>query len=169
MKSVHLKRRELTGETEVAVQRMLKKGFPGVVRDYYSAAMPERILLLLDQDQPIGHIAAYVRQALVGEEALNIGLIGGVFVERNFRCQGHAKRLLQEAHETFVEAFLPFSVLVANEPERYRSSGYRMMENETRFLENGQWRQFVHRGGMVAELSKRLWPNKLLNLRGPLV
>jgi GNAT superfamily N-acetyltransferase len=169
MKSVHLKRQELTGETEIAVQRMLKKAFPDVVGDCYSAAMPERIVLLLDKDQPIGHIAAYVRQALVGEETLNIGLIGGVFIEPNFRCQGHAKRLLQEAHEIFVEAFLPFSVLVAYEPERYRSSGYHTMTNEMRFMENGQWRQFVHRGGMVAELGERKWPDKLLNLRGPLV
>jgi hypothetical protein len=41
------------------------------------------------------------------------------------------------------------------------------MNNETRFLDtDGSWKQFVYRGGMVAELSYRKWPNRTLNLQG---
>jgi hypothetical protein len=40
------------------------------------------------------------------------------------------------------------------------------MTNETRFLEDGVWKQFVYRGGMVAELAKQKWPDGILDLRG---
>jgi len=127
------------------------------------------IVLLTDADKLIGHIAAYIRQVRLCDEAVKIGLIGGIVVDPNFRSRGYSKRLLQEAHDIFIEANLPFSVLVAYEPERYRTAGYQLMNNEMRFLEDGEWRQLVYRGGMVAELSERKWPNGLLHLRGPVV
>jgi predicted acetyltransferase len=59
---------------------------------------------------------------LIGDEALTIGLIGDVAVEPAFQLWGHAKHLIQAAHGFFNEASLPFSVLFAFEPERYRRS-----------------------------------------------
>jgi ribosomal protein S18 acetylase RimI-like enzyme len=53
-----------------------------------------------------------------------------VVIDPNFRSQEHAKRLLREAHDIFADASLPFSVLVAYEPERNRSSGYRPLTSE---------------------------------------
>jgi GNAT superfamily N-acetyltransferase len=169
MNTLCLRREELVGATELADQELLKRLFPDVVDDYYGADAPERIVLLLHANQLIGHIAAYIRPVLLGGEAMTIGLIGGVAIDPNFRSQGHAKHLVGKAHEVFAEASLPFSVLFAYEPRTYRSSGYRPMTNETRFLEDGQWKQFVYRGGMVAELGKRRWPDGLLNLQGPAV
>jgi predicted acetyltransferase len=103
-----------------------------------ASSMPveRRIALLLwDADRLIGHIAAYIRPVLLGDEAATIGLIGDVAIEPGFQSRGHSKRLIREAHGFFGEASLPFSVLFAFEPERYRSSGYRLMGNETRFLD----------------------------------
>ena len=40
MESVHLKRNELIGRTEIAVQAMLKTAFPDVVVDYYRRLLP---------------------------------------------------------------------------------------------------------------------------------
>ncbi len=77
---------------------------------------------------------------------------------------------MREVHGFFVQRSLPFSVLFAYDPARYRSSGYRDMTNETRFLRSdGQWRQLVFRGGMVAELGTRRRPGARLDLRGPAV
>ena len=45
----------------------------------------------MDESQLIGHIAAYIRPALLGDEDLTIGLIGGVVVDAEFRGRGHAK------------------------------------------------------------------------------
>jgi predicted GNAT family N-acyltransferase len=144
-----------------------RSAFPEVVGDYYSAETPERIALLWLHGRVVGHLAAYLRPVLVGEEALTIGLVGGVAVDLKHRSQGHSKSLLQEAHTFFIQRQMPFSVLFAYEPERYQSSGYLPMTNETRFLdEDGLWKQFVYRGGMVAQLGKRKWPNKLLDLQG---
>jgi hypothetical protein len=44
------------------------------------------------------------------------------------------------------------------------------MQNQTRFLDtDGQWKTFVYRGGMYAELSPKPWPNQLIDLCGPTV
>ena len=55
-------------------------------------------------------------------------------------------------------------------PAVYRSSGYREMTNTTRFLNHdGVWKTLVFRGGMVAELGRRRWPDLPIDLRGPSV
>jgi GNAT superfamily N-acetyltransferase len=117
MRTVHLKRPELFGETEIAVQNRLKQAFPDAVGDCYSGVGPDRIVLLYNADHLIGHIAAYVRRVLIDHEALTIGLIGDVAIKPAFQSQGHAKRLIQAAHAFFGEPSLPFSVLFAFEPE----------------------------------------------------
>ena len=165
-----LRRSELSGETERAAQSLLKTAFPDFVGEYYALVPPERIVLLWDGDVLIGHATAYVRPVLLGDEEVTIGLIGDVGVDPRFQRRGHAKRLVREAHALFAGQSLPFSVLFAYDPPRYRSSGYRDMTNETRFLDGaGQWRQLVFRGGMVAELCERRWPGLTLDLRGPAV
>ncbi|MDP1749278.1 MAG: GNAT family N-acetyltransferase [Reyranella sp.] len=163
---IHLTRSVLSSETERAVQALLKQAFGDIDGDYYAGDNPERIMLLSSGGRLVGHFAAYVREVALGGEELAIGLIGGVAIDVRFRSQGLSKRLLREAHAFFGERALPFSVLFACEPARYRSSGYRPMTNETRFIEGGQWKQFVYRGGMVAELGERKWPDTLLDLRG---
>jgi predicted N-acetyltransferase YhbS len=163
----HLERPELSGDREQAVHALLKQAFPDIGSDYYSADRPDRIVLLSSEGRPIGHLAAYVRTVSIADEELAIGVIGGVAVDAGHRRNGHAKRLVREAHRFFTGLSLPFSVLFAFDPERYRSSGYRLMTNETRFLDgDGRWKQLVYRGGMIAEVGSRKWPNGMLDLRG---
>jgi hypothetical protein len=57
VKAVRLERSELIGATELAVQALLTRAFTDVDDDYYSIDKPERIVLLLDDDRLIGHIA----------------------------------------------------------------------------------------------------------------
>jgi len=52
----------------------------------------------------------------------------------------------------------------------YLSSGDRLMQNATRFLDaDGAWKTFVYRGSMFAELAERPWPNRMLELAGGVV
>jgi hypothetical protein len=60
--------------------------------------------------------------------------------------------------------------LFAFEPRVYSSSGYKLMQNRTRFLDmDGEWKSIVYRGSMYAELLGRPWPNLPIDLRGPVV
>jgi predicted N-acetyltransferase YhbS len=167
---VHLERPQLSGTAEIAVRKLIRGAFPDAAGDLYDRRTPDRTVLLWDADDLIGHIAAYIRPVLLGDEAVTIGLIGDVAIAPGFQSRGYAKRLIREVHEFFGAASLPFSVLFAFEPERYRSSGYRPMTNETRFLDaDGSWKKFVYRGGMVTELGCRKWPDLTLDLQGEAV
>lgn len=68
------------------------------------------------------------------------------------------------------ERSIAYAILFAFEPRVYESSGYRLMQNETRFLDaDGQWKCFVLRGSMYAELLEKRWPNRAIDLCGPAV
>ena len=168
-----LTRSELSGETERAVQSLLKTAFGGDDRaDYYEFDIPERVILMSSGGRLVGHLAAYIRDVALGDEELAIGLIGGVAVEAEFRSQGHAKRLLKEAHVFFDARSLPFSVLFAYEPARYRSSGYRPMTNETRFSRAAggssssivaEWRR-IERAKMARHTARPARPRGLIRM-----
>lgn len=97
-------------------------------------------------------------------------MIGDVAVAKEFRRQGHCKKLVEAAHDYFSSKAIAFSVLFAFEPAVYVSSGYRLMENEIYFLdEDNAWKTFVYRGSMYCELGDRRWPNQKIDMRGPTV
>ena len=99
----------------------------------------------------MGHLAVYRRQVKRGDEVLEIGM-------------------MQRAHDDLRARSIPFSILFAFEPRVYLSSGYRLMQNETHFLDvDGAWKTFVYRGSMFAELTERPWPNRMLELAGGVV
>lgn len=62
-------------------------------------------------------------------------MIGDVAVSAERRSEGLCKMLLRSAHAHFRERAIDFSVLFAFEPPIYRSSGYALMRNTTRFLD----------------------------------
>ena len=85
-------------------------------------------------------------------------------------AEATAADLLQHAHGLLKERSIAFSILFAYEPRIYQRSGYRLMQNATRFLDaDGTWKTLVYRGGMYAELMERSWPNQIVDLRGPVV
>jgi predicted acetyltransferase len=140
-------------------------------KDYYSKhGTPAFILILRISERVIGHLAAYRREVIIGGETSRIGMIGGVAIAPDYTRRGHSRALVEQAHAYLKEEAIPFSVLFAYEPRVYASSGYKLMQNETRFLDvDGAWKTFVFRGSMYAELSEKRWPNQLLDLRGRVV
>jgi predicted acetyltransferase len=171
---IEITRDALGGDLETTVQALLKQAFPegsSTDGDYYALhGVPDCILIAREARQVVGHLAVYRRQVKMGSEVLEIGMIGAVAVAPDHRRRGHCRRLLLRAHDDLRARSIPFSTLFAFEPRVYLSSGYRPMQNETRFLDaDGAWKTFVYRGSMYAELAERPWPNRMLELAGGVV
>ena len=171
---IEITRDALGGDLETTVQALLNEAFPegsSTDGDYYALhGVPDRILIAREARQVVGHLAVYRRQVKIGDEVLEIGMIGAVAVAPDHRRRGHCRRLLQRAHDYLRARSIPFSILFAFEPRVYLSSGYRLMQNETHFLDvDGAWKSFVYRGSMYAELAERRWPNRMLELVGGVV
>ena len=171
---IEISRNALTGDLETRVQALLADAFPegpSTNGDYYARhGMPDRILIVQEARQVVAHLALYRRPVKIGDEPLEIGMVGGVAVAPDHRRRGHCRLLLQRAHDYLRARSIAFSILFAFEPLVYRSSGYRLMQNETHFLDvDGAWKTFVYRGSMYSELTERPWPNQVLELHGGVV
>ena len=136
----------------------------------YGPEVPSLLILCVEEQAVIGHLATFVREMLVARRPMKLGLVGGVVVDEGYRRRGAAKAMILEAHNFFRSQAIEFSILFAIEPDIYRSSGYREMRNKTRFLDtDGVWREYIYRGGMVAELTDQPWEDQYLDLCGPTV
>jgi predicted acetyltransferase len=171
---IETSRDALRGDLEERVQALLDDAFPrgsSTKGGYYSLhGVPDRILIAHEARHVVGHLALYRRQVKIGDEVLEIGMIGGVAVAPDHRRKGHCRLLLLRAHDYLRAGSIPFSILFAFEPRVYLSSGYRLMQNETHFLDvDGAWKTFVYRGSMYSELARRPWPNQMLELGGGVV
>ena len=144
------------------------EGAPHELESYYSThGFPTTTILLSEKRKLVGHLAIFERLIKIGTEGLRVGLIGEVAVAADCRGQGLARGLVRHAHEYLQERSIPFSLLFAYEPRVYLSSGYKLMQNQMRFLDrDGQWKSLVYRGSMYAELSGRPWPNEPIDLCG---
>jgi predicted N-acetyltransferase YhbS len=142
------------------------EGAPNELAGYYARhGFPTVTLLLSEGQHVVGHLALYEREIGIGAETVLVGLIAA---ER--KRMGLARRLVAHAHDHLAARAIPFSILFAFEPVVYASSGYKPMRNETRFIDaDGNLKTLVYRGGMVAELSERPWPNQQIDLRGTAV
>ena len=166
---------EASDEFAADVRALLNDAFPDGAPDelsgYYTRhGLPTATLLLRESRRVVGHLAIYERQIRIGNETLQAGLLGEIAIAADRRRAGLARDLVREAHEHLQAQAIPFSILFAYEPRVYESSGYRIMQNQMRFLDSdGQWKTFVHRGSMYAELSGRPWPDQLVDLCGPAV
>jgi predicted acetyltransferase len=174
MEFTETNRADLSGDLQSRVQGLLKQAFPGSAcehRDYYTIyGTPAVIVILREGREVIGHLAAYRREVEIGCEPLEIGMVGGVAIAPNHRGRGHSRALVRRAHAYLKKRSIPFSILFAREPRVYASSGYKLMRNETHFLDiDHDWKTYIYRGSMYAELSQRPWPNQIVNLRGPVV
>jgi predicted acetyltransferase len=169
-----ISRDALTGDLETRVQALLNEAFPegsSTNGDYYARhGVPDRILIAREARHVAGHLAVHRRRVKMCDEVLEIGMIGAVAVAPDHRRRGHCRLLLQRAHDDLRARSIPFSILFAFEPRMYLSSGYRLMQNATHFLDaDGAWKSFVYRGSMYAELAERPWPNRMLDLAGGVV
>lgn len=169
MTPIQVQYAQLSEERAREVDALLKSAFPDMKGDYHAAQPPDGIFLHHQDGQLTGHLAAYRRDVRIDGQPEHIGLLGGIAVARSWRGRGIAKALIGAAHRYFRAQGIRYSVLFAFEPTYYASSGYKPMENETRFVENGTARRFVYRGGMVAELGDAPWSCRLLDLRSEVV
>lgn len=169
MELVHSELSSLPPALRAQSDALLFAAFPNMAPVYdYGPETPE-ILLMIEDHSVVAHLAAYERDVLLGDAPQRIGLVGGVAVTPAHRGRGHVRSLLAATHVTYRQRGLAFSVLFADLPAVYHSSGYREMTNLTRVTEDGVEKEFVYRGGMAAALSDRPWPGLLLNLHGPAV
>ncbi|HTI87078.1 MAG TPA: GNAT family N-acetyltransferase [Alphaproteobacteria bacterium] len=170
MKLLRTEPRALSARLHAQVDTLLRTAFDLEGSYDYGPDRADMVLVLGDDDRAVGHAATYRRAISIGDETLTVGMIGGVAIDAAHRRHGHVRRLMAEVHRHFTAEALPFSLLFAFVPAVYRSSGYRDMTNTTRFLDHdGAWKDLVFRGGMVAELGGRRWPNLPIDLRGPSV
>lgn len=136
--------------------------------DYYRAVgAPEVAMVLRDNSSIFGHLGLYTHEVTIGNERLEIGMLGGIAVAPDRRRAGYCRVLVRRAHEHLTARHIAFSILVAYEPRIYQRSGYKLMQNATHFIgPDGTPRTLVYRGSMYAELSQARWPNQLLDLHG---
>ena len=162
---------ELAAEARALLNDAFPDGAPNELSGYYARhGIPTTTLLLREGRRAVGHLAMYVRQIKIGDESVEVGLLGEIAIAADRRRAGLARDLVRQAHEDLQARSIPFSILFAYEPRVYASSGYQLMQNQTRFLDaDGQWRTLVYRGSMYAELLGRPWPNRLVDLCGPVV
>ena len=162
---------DLAGDSERQVQSLLRDAFPDCDQpNYFAQVEPSLNIMLQKSSEVIAHAAVYERRVPIGTESPIIGMIGGVTVAPEHRRKGYVRTLMRVAHEHLRRKDIPFSFLAAYEPLVYQSSGYRLMENETSFVDrDGTWKTLIYRGSMVAELLGRRWPNQRLYLNGPVI
>jgi N-acetylglutamate synthase-like GNAT family acetyltransferase len=100
---IEINRDALTGDLETRIQALLGEAFPegsSTNGDYYAFhGVPDRILIAREARQVVGHLALYQRQVKMGDEVLEIGMVGGVAVAPDHRRRGHCRLLLLRAHD----------------------------------------------------------------------
>nr|WP_295891637.1 GNAT family N-acetyltransferase [uncultured Devosia sp.] len=150
-----------------SVQLLLDEAFPDMAGNYCGSTIPDAIFVERRAADILGHAAVFKRNVLLDGRPDRIGLLGGIAVATAWQGQGLAKALIAAAHDQLRRDGIAFAILFAFEPDRYLSSGYSPMTNQTRFLQAGRHRQFVYRGAMVAALGDEPWTCRLLDLQGP--
>lgn len=169
MNFVSLEHGDLGARLREKLQELLVRAFPDLEGDYYGHNPPDRIFLGLDAGQPVAHLAAYKRKATRDGDEIEIGMIGGVAVAAPYQHKGHAKHLISMAHTYFRHNGITCAILFAYAPDVYLSSGYELVQFPIRFIEDGQTREFVYRGSMIAYLDAARWTAALLDLQGEVV
>jgi predicted acetyltransferase len=165
---------DLDGDLAARVHALLSNTWPEDAPnegDYYRTyGSPTAVVILREGVDVLAHLAVYLREVSIGNEALEIGILGGIVVAPEHRRKGHSRALVRHTHEWLQRRQIPFSILFTHEPRLYTSCGYALMENATRFIDiDGKLKTMVYIGGMYAQLLQRRWPNQMLDLRGCVV
>jgi predicted acetyltransferase len=162
---------EFAGEVHALLNDAYNEGAPNELKSYYARhGVPTTTMLLREGRRVVGHLAIFERQIMIAEEAVQVALLGEIAIAPDRRRRGLVRTLVRHAHERLQARAIPFSILFAYEPRVYVSSGYKLMHNQTRFVDaDGQSKTLVYRGSMYAELSERRWPDRLIDLCGTTV
>ena len=136
----------------------------------YAHELPlHRYMLRGDDARLLAHLAVHEKRVSIGETELMVGGMAEVCVHESQRGQGHARRLLGEAHRGLRERGIEFALLFG-EPELYVSSGYLpLLASIRRFDPAAQsFLTAISRVALCKPLTERAWPDGPIDLRGPM-
>ncbi|ALE22251.1 MULTISPECIES: GNAT family N-acetyltransferase [Proteus] len=153
-------------EQAIALQN---SAFEDMKGNFYQVDIPYKLVLAIDDNQVIGHVAVYLRDVYLDSFPETIGILSCVVVAHKYRGKGVAASLIKMAHAILKEHSVNFSILFAVSHAYYLSSGYIPMKNLTRFIENNEKKEFIYDGGMVCELGSQNWNVNILELNGEVV
>ena len=93
---------DLAGDLLLRTHTLLSNAFPEDAPnegDYYRThGEPTAVLVLCEAPHVLGHLAPYLRQVRIGDEALEIGMLGGIVVAPEHRGRGCSRALVRHAH-----------------------------------------------------------------------
>lgn len=93
----------LSGDLASGVHTLLRDAFPeGAPNEggyYRTHGAPIAAIILREAPYVIAHLALYQRQVNVGNETLQIGMLGGIVVAPEHRRRGHSRVLVRHAHD----------------------------------------------------------------------
>ena len=120
---------ELAAEARALLNDAFPDGAPNELSGYYARhGIPTATLLLREGRRAVGHLAMYERQIKIGDETVEVGLLGEIAIAADRRRAGLARHLVRQAHEDLQARSIPFSILFAYEPRVYASSGYQLIK-----------------------------------------
>ncbi len=126
---------ELEGAKSL-MDRVLRDGdsiaaeFPLVFREGF----PGQVVCLGDDDGVRSACTMLTRELISRDVRFRAGLIGSVSTDPEFRREGLATKVLQEAEQRFTEAGAVVSILWADDPRFYFARGYRPAGAEIDFV-----------------------------------
>lgn len=97
-------------EQAIALQN---SAFEDMKGNFYQVDIPYKLVLAIDDNQVIGHVAVYLRNVYLDSFPETIGILSCVVVAHKYRGKGVAASLIKRAHAILKEYFVNFSILFA--------------------------------------------------------
>jgi predicted acetyltransferase len=134
----------------------------------YYKEMPALRWYMEQGDKLYAHVAVHKKLLSAPGADIKVGGIAEVAVHPDYRGRGLVKLMLAEVNRWLAAHDFAFAMLYGN-PEVYRSSGYRSIENEVCYFDlvTKSWKTEVNKEAMVAVLGNQTWPAGLIQLNGP--
>ena len=137
-------------------------------RRYFREPYPHRWIITNQSGFLVAHIGVHEKKIRANSREYRIGGIAEVCVHPEYRGRGLVRKMLGTIHEWLVANGFSFAVLMGD-PDVYRSSGYRTVDNlycrdEAGGKDDG-W--MLLSSAMVCPMSDLLWPNGKVLLSGP--
>jgi predicted N-acetyltransferase YhbS len=169
----HLRDEEVDDNLDRQIRDLLLECFPhnahllAVQRHFQQ--VPENRWVALDENGILAaQIAVFEKILGAGDEELKVLGIADVAVSPQFRGQGLVKIILSQVHEWGKENGFEFGAL-GGKSGIYSSSGYLNATNslKIRDINTGEYSIIPGDGFMYRPLGEKVWPDGIIDLRGP--
>ncbi len=97
-------------EQAIALQN---SAFEDMKGNFYQVDIPYKLVLAIDDNQVIGHVAVYLRDVYLDSFPETIGILSCVVVAHKYRGKGVAASLIKRAHAILKEYSVNFSIFFA--------------------------------------------------------